>query len=384
VSAASASPARPPRRLEKPLRWIIGILLLLVLTGGLFELVLRIYDPLRLPLEDMRDFYRLDAHSRIETTPGWSGNQFVEGSQVPVQMNALGLRGVETGIRAAGERRVLMLGDSYVWGQGVRDDQTVPARLEQSLRATGANVVVGNAGMFGTSPREWGYTLDRYRGAFFPDLVVAVMYVGNDVLDTLQEPLTVVDGWLIPSGAAHVARTSWRFQFMVKSRVWNKIEKLVENTIESAALARRQPIGPGIALAEALFLDRDPARDAELPFLGEVEATLASNFRDFARASEGLRRVVVLLPAHDVALRDYADLLQENKLDPALHQRGRGHARLVRLLTAQRLEVIDLTDRILAEQDRQALFFARDWHFSQVGCAKVAEWLQPEIERRLR
>jgi len=211
-----------------------------------------------------------------------------------------------------------------------------------------------------------------------------VMYVGNDVLDTLQEPLTVVDGWLIPSGAAHVARTSWRFQFMVKSRVWNKIEKLVENTIESAALARRQPIGPGIALAEALFLDRDPARDAELPFLGEVEATLASNFRDFARASEGLRRVVVLLPAHDVALRDYADLLQENKLDPALHQRGRGHARLVRLLTAQRLEVIDLTDRILAEQDRQALFFARDWHFSQVGCAKVAEWLQPEIERRLR
>lgn len=350
----------------------------------LIEIALRIYDPLRLPLEDMRGFYRLDAQGRIETTPLWNGKQFVEGREVPVHTNSLGLRGAEPGPKASDERRVLMIGDSYVWGMGVEDGETVPARLEQQLRATGAKVAVGNAGMFGTSPREWGYTLDRLRPTFHPDVVVATMYVGNDVLDAMQEPLSVVDGWLMSAGPAGVARTSWRFRMMVSSRLWYHTERLLKNQLESIALGSIKPVGPGISMAEALFFDRDPARDAELPFLGEVEATLAADFRDFARAADGLRRLVVLLPGHDIALRDYGELLRENKLDPALHQRGNGHARLMRLLAAQGLEVIDLSERILGAADRRALYFAKDWHFSHAGCQQVAEWLRPEIEAALR
>jgi hypothetical protein len=363
-------------------------------TGAVLaaELALRIYDPLRLPLEDMRGFYQLDANGRIETTPGWNGNQYVEGRTVPVHSNALGLRGAEIGPKAGDEKRVLMLGDSFVWGMGVLDTETVPARLEQQMQAGGAKVTVGNAGMYGTSPREWGYTLERFRPTFQPDCVVATMYVGNDVLDAMQEPLSVVDGWLMSAGPAGVARTSWRFRMMVTSRLWYHTERLLQNHLESIAIGAIKPVGPGIPMAEALFLDRDPARDAERPYIGEVEATLAGFFREFAAASTGLRRVVVLLPGHEVALRDYGALLaeanknapQDLQLDPALHQRGRGHARLARLLTAAGLDVLDLTDRILGAPDKKALYFAQDWHFSQAGCTRVAEWLRPEVEARLR
>lgn len=376
-----------PKKRSRRLLFVLAALFVGVVGAlGLAEIALRLFNPLRLPLDEMRGFYRLDEKGRIETTPGWTGNQFVAGRTVAVHMNRLGLRGPELGAKADGERRVLMLGDSFVWGMGAADDETIPARLEQGLRKAGANVTVGNAGMYGTSPREWGYTMDRFRGPFAPDLAIATMYVGNDVLDAMQEPLSVVDGWLLTAGPAGVARTSWRFRMMMTSRVWYYAERVLQNRFESLALGSIKPVGPGIPLAEALFLDRDPARDAELPFVGEVEATLSGCFRDFARASDGLRRCVVLLPAHEVALRDYGTLLAENKLDPALHQRGRGHARLARLLAAAGLDVVDLTERILAAPDKAELYFppAQDWHFSPKGCARVAEWLQPEIEARLR
>lgn len=379
-------PAPPnPRRTRR--RLLFGCLAALIGLGGTLlalELALRVYDPLRLPLEDMRGFYRLDAQGRIETSPGWRGQQFVEGRRVAVRSNALGLRGPEVAAKAPGERRVLMLGDSFIWGMGVEEHETIPARLEQGLQANGAKALVGNAGMFGTSPREWGYTLERYLPAFQPDLAVATMYVGNDVLDLLQEPLSVVDGWLMTAGPAGLARESWRFRMMVTSVLWRRLEGLWQNSLETLAIRAIKPIGPGISMAEALFLDRDPDRDAELPFLGEVTAALERSFTDFARAAPGIPRFVVLLPGHEVALRDYGELLRENGLDPNLHERGRGHARLTRLLQHMGLEVVDLTQPILAAADRKALYFAQDWHFSPEGCRRVAAWLQPEIERRLR
>jgi len=384
--AAVPDPALPTRRRTRR-RLLFGCLAALIGLGGtllVLELALRIYDPLRLPLEDMRGFYRLDSRGRIETMPGWRGLQFVEGRKVAVRSNVLGLRGPEIAAKAPGERRVLMLGDSFIWGMGVEDDETIPARIQQDLQAKGEKVSVGNAGMFGTSPREWGYTLERYLPSFQPDLVVATMYVGNDVLDLLQEPLSVVDGWLMTSGPAGLARESWRFRMMVTSVLWRRLEGLWQNSLETLAIRAIKPIGPGISMAEALFLDRDPSRDAELPFLAEVMTALQTSFAEFARAAPSLPRFVVLLPGHEVALRDYDALLRENGLDPALHARGRGHARLTQLLQQLGIEVLDLTATILGTEDRKSLYFAQDWHFSAEGCRRVASWVQPEIERRLR
>jgi len=387
VTSPSPGPGtRPSRRRRRLLFAFVAIVIGLVVAIAATEIALRIWDPLHLPLEDMRGFYRLDDHNRIETTPGWSGEQIVEDRPVPVNMNSLGLRGPEIGPRADGEKRVLMLGDSYVWGQGVENDETVPARLEAGLRANGHEVIVGNAGMFGAGPREWGYTLERYREAFDPDLLVAVMYVGNDVLDSLMEPLSVADGWLMISGTSEL-RDSWRFRLMVSSRVWNYVERLfAKNRIEdqlAAALARYRP-GIPFRVDEAMFLDRDPARDAEEPFIAQVEALMADFFRELAKVAGDLPTLVVLLPGHVVAKNDYATLLKNYGLDPKLHERGRGHARLRRLLAAQGFEVVDLADRIFTDPKTRSLFLPQDAHFSARGCQKVADWLLPEIETRLK
>lgn len=360
---------------------VLGLIVALVVA----EVGLRIWDPLHLPLEDMRGFYRTDAQGRIETTPGWTGAQIVEDKPVPIHMNALGLRGPEIGPKAPGELRVLVLGDSFMWGQGVHDDETVPARIEQALRTQGRQVTVGNAGMFGTGPREWSYTLERHRAAFQPDLAVAVMYVGNDVLDSLMDPLDVYDGWLMISGTAKL-KDSWRFRMMMTSRVWNHAERLFTknkiDTMVAESLLRYTPQAK-LRVDDAVFLDRDPARDADEPFLGKVEGVLGGYFHAFASAATGLPTLVVLLPGHEVVLKDYQQLLQDYHLDPALHQRGRGHARLMRLLEKEGLQVFDLAPAMLAVAERKPMFLPIDWHFSVRGCEQVARWLLPEIEKRL-
>ena len=361
----------------------VGIGLVVALLA--IELALRVYDPLPHPLADLRWFYSLDAQGRIQTTAGWTGSQYVENRRVPIHMNALGLRGAEVGTKVAGEMRVLMLGDSFVFGQGVDDDRTIPARLQELLRAgaPGPRITVGNAGISGTGPREWSHTLQRFRDPFAPDAVVAVMFVGNDVLDTLQEPLSVVSGWLLTSDFAKVARQSWRFRLRVASRLWDKIE-FVTGGLNLFQLGQPSSIGPGLALGDALFLDRDPARDAELPFLTEVAARLDAQFAAFAEAARGLPTLVVLLPARSVVLQDYEKLLVANKLDPALHERGRGHARLRALLAARGLAVIDLADRLLAAPERAGWYLPTDGHLNDLGCEQVAAWLNPAVAALLR
>ncbi|MCA8967052.1 MAG: hypothetical protein KDC48_19385, partial [Planctomycetes bacterium] len=381
TTSATPSPRRRSRR-----RLVLFVLFAIGLgcVGALLaiELLLRVYDPLPHPLTEIRWLYRVDDQGRIELTPGWQGGQTLEGRRTQISINALGLRGAEIGEKQPGERRVLMLGDSFVFGQGVDDDEAVPARLQHALAKAGRDVVVGNAGMTGTGPREWSYTLTRLRPSFEPDAVVAVVYMGNDVLDTLQEPLSAVSGWLLTPDFARVARRSWRFRLRVASRVWDKVEQALSG-VNLFAMAEPRPVGHGVPLGEALFLDRDPARDAEMPFLGEVEAAMGKQFDAFVGAAGPLPTVVVLLPSFAVATRDYQAVIAtqnqgvppERQLDPALLERGRGHARVAAWLAARGLRVVDLGPRILADRERARCYLPHDGHFNPAGCEQVAQWL---------
>ncbi len=80
----------------------------------------------RLPLLEMR------AHP----TRGWSmvPSQDHFTYRHVVHVNTLGLRGAQVGPRRPGCPRVLALGDSLVYGQGVAEAETLPAYLQAELR----------------------------------------------------------------------------------------------------------------------------------------------------------------------------------------------------------------------------------------------------------
>jgi hypothetical protein len=64
-----------------------------------------------------------------------------------VRVNSLGLRGPEPAPPQPGERRVLLVGDSLIYGQGVAEEQTVSAHLARLGEATGEAWSVFNGGL---------------------------------------------------------------------------------------------------------------------------------------------------------------------------------------------------------------------------------------------
>lgn len=91
----------------------------------------------------------------------------------------------QPGPRAPDTTRVILLGDSFVEGLSVSDEETVGARLEQHLRAQGEGgfevVAWGHAGWGPKEELDW---LRQHGPDAAPDLVVTLFLVFNDVAHT--------------------------------------------------------------------------------------------------------------------------------------------------------------------------------------------------------
>ncbi len=100
------------------------------------------------------------------------------------RVNNMGLRGRETSVqKTPGTRRIALLGDSFIMGKGVEDEETAAAVLEHALRQDGHLVEVLNGGVDSYAPI---LSLLQLRTLFAPldlDLVVLNLDMG----DLLQE-----------------------------------------------------------------------------------------------------------------------------------------------------------------------------------------------------
>jgi lysophospholipase L1-like esterase len=82
---------------------------------------------------------------------------------VNLRLNEWGLRGAPVAAPQPGVRRILFLGGSITLGWGVAEQDTVEARLQKMLEASGAKVEVLNAGV-------GNYNAERYVARFFKEL----------------------------------------------------------------------------------------------------------------------------------------------------------------------------------------------------------------------
>lgn len=175
----TATPAPAQSRLAVVLRRIlfmgVGMLVALVIAEVALR-VLQLAPAAGIATVNARDYERL---------PGmFAPNQHVRDVQKPalpftVTIDSLGFRGAEfVRPKPAQQRRVVMLGDSYVYGDFVDDEHTLPFQLEQRLRAPCGDVLVINGGLGGTTIVDQAFMLERTL-ALAPDVVVLV-YVIDD------------------------------------------------------------------------------------------------------------------------------------------------------------------------------------------------------------
>lgn len=240
-----------------------------------------------------------------------------------VRVNALGLRGDEVEPKRESERRVLALGDSLIYGQGVGDEDTVPAYLERLLNERSQQGEAGgmyswdvvNAGHRAYDTRQELGLLEELGEAIDPDVVVLFWY-WNDIherdIDGTNERLSASGPIYFDTGNALEGfdRLSWR----------------------AKELARRS------ALVMALW-DIFGARQTQPEDASYTDAAFerlevyAGSLQELAR-ERGFRLAVAPIP-------DAGSLLGEHPSDPLLE-------RAVALFGAKGLEVIDLRPTLVA------------------------------------
>lgn len=111
--------------------------------------------------------------------PGFRGRAFRAGAfDCPVAIDAPGLRQRDTEAQLGYPQRLLLLGDSFVFGLGVAEEQTFATALKVALNAEGVGVINGGQTGYGVAQAAaWG---KRLLSEVEPEAVLLTVYVGND------------------------------------------------------------------------------------------------------------------------------------------------------------------------------------------------------------
>jgi len=134
----------------------------------------------------------------------------------PVHVNGLGLRGEDLPEKTGGEVRVLCLGDSLTYGQGIAGEDTLPVRLEHALAGGRGRVRVVNGGVRGYGTPEEVALLEELGPRIRPDVVVLLWYENDLERSEIEENFTRLERSgpvAFDTGAKMEGVPLWRWRF---------------------------------------------------------------------------------------------------------------------------------------------------------------------------
>lgn len=124
------------------------------------------------------DSFRTDGEGIFRANPEYFGRP-----DVNIAVNRDGFRGRPFEYADTPRTKVLLVGDSFVWGSAADPLTNCFADLLE-----GAGYYVYNAGIPGTDPQQYALVAGKYTAALKPDVVAVCVYMGNDVT---TKPLVV-------------------------------------------------------------------------------------------------------------------------------------------------------------------------------------------------
>ena len=127
-------PDPPKREMSRLRRFVLGIVSMLL--GLLLSFVILEFGLSAFYYSNTEEIERYTFDSEL----GW---RFKPGSYVikppqslfkyTISINSLGMRNAELGPRTEGTKRIIVLGDSFTFGENVRDDALFSTRLQRGL-----------------------------------------------------------------------------------------------------------------------------------------------------------------------------------------------------------------------------------------------------------
>jgi hypothetical protein len=229
---------------------LAAVLISLLIAALVFEGVLRILMPARLRYSTgERSFF-----CRFDRQLGWapleniSGRQSVEGKRFVVHQNQFGLRGPDDMLlqKTPGKKRILVLGDSYVWGFGANQENLFSA---PEVHRTNDEIINFGVSGYGTDQEYLFYLLKGQ--SFEVDEVILAFTLYNDVDNNLasiqysrRKPYFRLEGDQLVLHYEHVRDSkfrSFRDELYRRSRVCNVMAEGFAGLMQTLVPTRHKP-----------------------------------------------------------------------------------------------------------------------------------------------
>jgi lysophospholipase L1-like esterase len=289
--------------------------------------------------------------------------------EIEYRLDADGFRIAAEAAPRRGGCRVLAVGDSNVFGYGVRADEAFPATLEALLRARGIDVEVRNAGICASDVAQQRRWLEAVLDRAAPDVVVLA-----------------VSPWSLRTDKPEYRRT-------LGEKAWNVIRRVTTLAASSALIDRaRRRLFHGLNG----LMGWPPQSNVAWELDPLLEPRPAFDLR-FAAAAAHITQVVARLrPAEAAPLLVFVPLdvqtsTRRNRLyaserlpypswgfvDRDYTRDGRYADAMARLAEALSVPLIDVTQALVTRADES--YLQDDYHLSAVGHRRIAEELAASV-----
>jgi lysophospholipase L1-like esterase len=259
-----------------------------------------------------------------------------------VSINSMGLRGEEIPRRKPpGEFRILILGDSVAFGQGVAQGDVFPSRLQSLLQADAGprTYRVINAGVPGFNTQNERDYLLHAGEQLQPDAIV-VLYVDNDADPQLfvgfsddGVPLTADGPFTRQDWIGHVSAFLYRhsslYTFIRRTLLMARAGRSDDNAYNRQAGDRFSDVNPGFAASKDALADMQRWSLAHrVPFVVAVFSRLPLEAADAYRDAVVTSCQHAQIPVVVVPLISAGERLQGLIIPWDGHPNARAHARI--------------------------------------------------------
>ncbi|MCL4216617.1 MAG: SGNH/GDSL hydrolase family protein [Candidatus Hydrogenedentes bacterium] len=310
-------------------------------------------------------------------------------TQFTVHHSEQGWRNAPIGPKQAGEYRILMLGDSFTWGYGVDDDETIPAALQRCLDETQMDrpLTVINAGVLGYGPWQVRLLLEEEGLALQPDLVILQTFTNNDFDDSLLQKGKYFRAYheaKVERQHAFMRRRLWHVALQrtlrEHSRVYQTLvratdrENLLANTLERIGLAPADP-HPLPPPSEDRNTEIESSLKEWYPELDEAWELFQNDVSAIARncAARKIDFVVYCVPGMDYYFDPYWSEYTKN-VGGDLYERGKVLRLIEQFFADEKLPHVSVADA-LGNEDPLVYYQRWNKHLTVRGCDVAARQL---------
>lgn len=172
------------RKMHKFRKMLINaglVLIVILLFFSFFEIFLRIIGMNCLITDKTgAGIYNLTG-DEYSMKPNYNGRFKCLEFDTSIKTNSDGYRDNEFNISG---KKILLFGDSIVFGQGIEQGKTFADILENETSKYGFSVY--NLGVPGYSPKDYIAQYDQYSKKFNPEFVIVALYEGNDAQENCE------------------------------------------------------------------------------------------------------------------------------------------------------------------------------------------------------